>query len=130
MTGATMDITPVIPKGRQVITSYGGGSFKVSGQVYQGSVIIFPERTVSWTMTVKTPITLDRLTPVLQATEVVELLLIGCAPHQKALPPKIRDGLKQKGIRMEVMDTGAACRTFNVLLAEERRVAAALIALE
>ena len=57
----------------------------------------------------------------------VEILLIGCGKKQAVLPPKIRMGLKEVGIGLEVMDTGAAVRTYNVLLAEGRRVAAALM---
>ena len=59
----------------------------------------------------------------------IDILLVGCGPRFAPPPDVLRAGLKARGIALEWMDTGAACRTFNVLLAEERRVAAALIAI-
>jgi len=123
-----MDITPIIPKGRQVITGYGNGQFKVSGQVYSTPVLVFPDRTVQWDIKPNVAITLESLSVVLEEEGEIDLLLIGCGKAQSILPPKIRTALKEAGIALEVMDTGAAVRTYNVLLAEERRVAAALIA--
>ena len=59
-----------------------------------------------------------------------DILIVGCG-RAFQLPPKgLKDGLGELGLVLEWMDTGAACRTFNVLLAEERAVAAALIAVE
>jgi uncharacterized protein len=56
-------------------------------------------------------------------------LILGLGPRFLMVPAELRQALKGHGIAVEAMDTGAACRTFNVLLAEDRRVAAALIAL-
>ncbi len=124
-----MDITPLTPKGRQTITGYGNGQFKVSGQVYATPVLVFPDRTVLWDIKPGAPITIESLNVVLEEEGEIDLLLIGCGKAQANLPPqKIRDRLKEVGIALEVMDTGAAVRTYNILAAEERRVAAALIA--
>lgn len=123
-----MDITPITPKGRQVITGYGNGQFKVSGQSYATPVLVFPDRTVLWDIKPGAAITLENLSVVLEEEGEIDLLLIGCGKAQSALPPKIRAALKDAGIALEVMDTGAAVRTYNILAAEERRVAAALIA--
>ena len=57
----------------------------------------------------------------------IELLLLGCGRRMAPPPSGLRQALRQAGIVLEVMDTGAACRTYNVLLSEERRVAAALL---
>ena len=57
------------------------------------------------------------------------MLLIGCGARIAPLPKAVRDGLREAGIGADTMDTGAACRTFNILVSEGRRVAAALIAL-
>lgn len=122
-----MDITPHIGEGRQVITNYGSGQFKIGGQVYTTSVLVFPNKTIPWNITKNVAITLESLAPIIQAGGV-ELLVIGCGKSQSLLPPKIKNALKEAGIGLEVMDTGAACRTFNILLGEGRRVAAALIA--
>ncbi|MGH6796969.1 MAG: MTH938/NDUFAF3 family protein, partial [Roseiarcus sp.] len=59
----------------------------------------------------------------------VEILLLGCGPRMAPVPPALRQGLRVAGIVVDAMDTGAACRTYNVLLSEDRRVAAALLAL-
>ena len=64
------------------------------------------------------------------ASPVPEILLIGCGPASALLAPAIRRMLEEAGLGVEIMDTGAACRTFNVLLSEDRAVAAALIAVE
>jgi uncharacterized protein len=57
----------------------------------------------------------------------VNLLLIGCGPRMAMIPAALRASLRAKGVVIEPMDTGAACRTYNVLMAEGRLVAAALI---
>jgi uncharacterized protein len=81
-------------------------------------------------VTASDDISIASLQPIISADPSVDILLIGCGP-KFSLPPKVlREELRVAGISMEWMDTGAACRTFNVLLSEERRVAAALIAVE
>ena len=55
------------------------------------------------------------------------MVLIGCGARGGFIPPALRDGLKAQGLVCDAMDTGAACRTYNVLLSESRRVAAALL---
>jgi uncharacterized protein len=126
----TLDINPVVPENRQLIHAYGDGRFKVTGEVYEGSVLVFPERTDPWPVTQSADITLESLDSVVAEKDAVDILLIGCGPSFQAIPKGLRAGLKEHGIVLEWMDTGAACRTFNVLVAEERRVAAAIIAVE
>jgi uncharacterized protein len=125
-----MDITPLVPEGRQIVQSYGAGRFKISGIAYQGSVIVFPERTFSWPIAQVDDIDLGSLAPVLEAEPPVDILLVGCGAMMKLLPNDLRQSCRSRGIGVDVMDTGAACRTYNVLLAEARRVAAALVALD
>lgn len=122
-----MDITPLVPKGKQTITGYGDGRFRIAGEEYRTSVLVFPDRTTEWTIAPGAPITLASLEVMLEEEGEVDLLLIGSGRKQDILPPIIRNELKKVGIGLEIMDTGAACRTYNVLLAEGRRVAAALI---
>ena len=123
-----MDVTPVIPRGKQVITGYGEGKFKINGEVYAHSVLVFPDRTVLWDIKPGANITLESLNVVVEEEGEIDIVLIGCGSKQQILPQGIRTALKEAGINMEVMDTGGAVRTYNVLLAEGRRVAAALIA--
>jgi uncharacterized protein len=125
-----MDITPAIPAGRQTVESYGAGRFRVGGALHPGSVLVFPERTLSWPVTAFDSLTLESLAPVLEAPEALELLVLGCGARMEMVPPELRDAVRAHGLVIEAMDTGAACRTYNVLLMEERRVAAALIAVE
>ena len=124
-----MDLTPLIPGGRQIIESYGEGRFRVTGQVHAGAVLVFPDRTLAWPVVDATDASLDNLAPVLTAGRdgAVDLLLFGQGPRMLLLPAALRQGLREAGIVVEPMDTGAACRTYNVLMAEGRRVAGALI---
>ncbi len=123
-----MDITPAIAIGRQTVESYGGGRFRISGQIYEGSVLVLPGRTFSWAVGALDEVSLDSLEPLL--AEGQGILLLGCGPRLGLVPVELREGVRAHGFVLEPMDTGAACRTYNVLVTEERRVAAALIAVE
>ncbi|HEY6335563.1 MAG TPA: Mth938-like domain-containing protein [Alphaproteobacteria bacterium] len=123
------DLTPEIPAGRQLIQGYGEGHFRIGGVLHQGSVIVLAERTLSWPVATLAEVTLESLDAVTHARPGVEILLIGCGRQPAPLKSPLRNALKKIGIGLELMDTGAACRTYNVLLSEERRVAAALIAI-
>jgi uncharacterized protein len=116
----------------QVVERYGAGKFQISGLSYQNSVLVFPERTVDWSVSTFADIDADALAPVLAESEAasgIELLLLGCGSRMELVPQALRAPLRAAGIVIEPMDTGAAARTFNLLLSEDRRVAAALIAL-
>lgn len=112
-----------------MVHSYGNGRFRISQIEYQGSVLVLPERTLSWDVEHVEDVTLASLAPVFQADPPVEILLVGCGPLMQLLPRDLRDACRHRGFGVDVMDTGAACRTYNVLVAEGRRVAAALVAL-
>ena len=124
-----MDLTPLIPSGRQIVESYGEGRFRVTGQVYESPILVFPERTLTWPVIRFADASLENLEPVLAAGREgnVELLLFGQGREMQLVPPALRQGLRAAGVVVEPMDTGAACRTYNVLMAEGRRIAAALI---
>jgi uncharacterized protein len=125
-----MDLTPLIPSGRQIVESYGDGRFRISGQLFTGSVLVFPDRTLDWPPAAAGEASLATLEAVLAEGRAgaVELLLFGQGQRMLPVPADLRQGLRDAGVGIEPMDTGAACRTYNVLLAEGRRVAAALIA--
>ena len=125
-----MDVTPLIPQGRQVIESYGDGGFRVTGERYHGSVLVLPDWSAPWPLSAIGELTLESLEPVLAAEPPVEVLLIGCGSAMAFIDPDLREAARARGVALEPMDTGAACRTYNVLMAEDRRVAAALIAVE
>jgi uncharacterized protein len=121
-----MDLTPIAPAGRQVIERYGPSGFRVAGVIWHGPVLVFPEVTRLWTALEGAAVTSDSLQPVVEHGGV-QILLLGLGSRMAIISHELRASLRQSGIVIEAMDTGAACRTFNMLLAEERRVAAALI---
>jgi uncharacterized protein len=124
----SIDLTPLVPAGRQMIDSYGEDRFTVSGTVHHGSIIVFTDHTLAWPVRAITEVTLDSLQPILAVRESLEVVLLGCGARLTQIPRELRQMLRQSGLAAELMDTGAACRTYNVLAAEERKVAAALIA--
>lgn len=125
-----MDITPIIPAGRQVIEAYGDGGFRISGTRHEGSVLVLPSRTLHWPIGAVNELTFASLEAIGGPEGTVELLLVGCGARAEMIAPDVRKRLRERGIVTEIMDTGAACRTYNVLLSEGRQVAAALIAVD
>jgi uncharacterized protein len=125
-----MDVTPFIPEDRQVIDSYGPGRFRIANIVYECSVIVFPDRTIEWPVAGIHEISLQSFVPVIAAEPAVDVLLVGCGPQMHRLELELQRELREAGIGAETMDTGAACRTYNALLAEGRHVAAAIVMLQ
>lgn len=123
-----MDITPVIPQGKYVIEGHGIGYFTINDKRYEGSQIVFPEVVIPWPPTSSEALTESDFAPILERKDEIEILLIGSGDSFMPLPPAIKSFCKDAGIAVDMMDTGAACRTYNILLAEERPIAAALIA--
>ena len=124
-----MDVTPLVPKGRQLIQSYGDNGFRISGTRYEGSVWVLPEQTIAWPVSAISEVSPDSLKELLAlASQHVRILLIGTGKSMLPMPSAWRAMAREADVALEAMDTGAACRTYNVLLTEERSVAAALIA--
>jgi uncharacterized protein len=126
----SLDITPMVPAGRQVIQSYGSGQFVISGVRLTGPMLVFPERSLAWNVTQLEGLTGDDFAVVIGADPKPEILLLGAGSQGALLPADLRAQLRAAGIIAECMNTGAACRTFNVLVGEDRRVAAALFAVD
>ncbi|MBM3618852.1 MAG: hypothetical protein FJX23_09985 [Alphaproteobacteria bacterium] len=125
-----MDVTPPIPKGRQLIDAYGEGGFRIAGEEHRGSVAVLPTQTVAWTAEDISALSPESLAPIFASEEPVELLLVGCGNGFAQIPRAVREAAKARRITIDAMDTGAACRTYNILMAEGRRVAALLIAVD
>jgi uncharacterized protein len=121
-----MELIPLRPAGRQLIECYGPSGFRVAGVIWRGPVLVFPERTLAWAATSAAVVTWESLVPVIEHG-AVQILLLGLGRCIEPPATPLRAALRRAGIAVEAMDTGAACRTYNVLLAEDRRVAAALI---
>ncbi len=126
----SFDLTPITAPGRQLIDGYGDGGFVVDRVRYKGSVLVFPDRSLDWHVGGLADLTLPSLDAVIETASQIDILIIGCGPAFTVEPNGLRRGLRDHGIVLEWMDTGAACRTYNVLLAEDRRLAAALIAVD
>lgn len=113
------------PATYNTITAYGEDYVQVNGQRYQSSLIVLAEKVLDW------PVEgFDRLSEESFASlkdEKPEIVLLGTGPKQRFPHPRLTAGLAQAGIGVEVMDLKAACRTYNILVAEERKVAAALL---
>ena len=118
-----MELIPLVQPGRQVIERYGPSGFWVSGTIYLGPVLVFPDHTIEWAAAAVSEAGLAAVV----AHGGVELLLLGLGRRMVPVAAGLRVFLRMSGIAVEAMDTGAACRTYNVLLAEDRRVAAALL---
>ncbi len=119
-----MDITPLVAAERPLIQAYGDGAFRIQGRQHAGSLILLRDQVMPWSG----ELTAEGLAPILAVAAEVEILVIGCGATMTLVPPDLRQVLRDHGIVPEPMDTGAGCRTWNVLLAEDRRVAAALVA--
>jgi len=108
------------------IQSYGDGGFRVNEEDYIGSIIVARDAVYPWPIKAFadiSPDSFDKLTD-------TGILLIGTGNTFIFLDPKLRATLSARGLSADAMNTGAACRTFNVLLAEDRPVIAALIAVD
>jgi uncharacterized protein len=115
---------------RAPISGYGKGVFRTGGVTHRGSLLILPEGgTFPWPVASMADLTRDSLAPVLQLGKPAGFLLLGTGATQIFPDPALRQAFTEAGIALEAMDTGAACRTYNVLFGEERVFAAALIAL-
>lgn len=125
-----MDITPTLTATSQRITRYGNGGFVVNDVAHSGGVLLLPATTQAWNISAPEQITIAALQPVLEIIPKVEILLIGMGKGFQPLAQEIRQHFRAHGVSVDAMDTGAACRTHNVLMSEGRIVASALIAVE
>ena len=115
--------------GLHTIDSYGNGGFRFAGMSHRGSVLVLPSGIFSADIIEGNPLTSGLLSPVwAEQAGAVELLLLGTGAALLPVPEELRWALRAKNIRFEPMPTGAAARTYNILLGEKRLVAALLVA--
>jgi uncharacterized protein len=112
--------------GRPFIERYGAGAFHIGEWVHAGPILVLPDRALPWAAPEFAALAEADFAPAIAAGATVELVLLGCGRRLAPPPAALAAALRARGLRLEAMDTGAACRTFKVLLAEDRRVAAAL----
>lgn len=124
-----MDVTPLIPRGQKIIQKYAGGVFRVSGESYDHPVIVSPDQVFPWSVSSRdvAALTIHDFKDVIDLSPQTDVFLMGCGATMAFLPPDLKKELKNQSVVLDLMDTGAACRTYNVLMAEGRRVAALLL---
>ncbi|MBA4220026.1 MTH938/NDUFAF3 family protein [Bosea sp. (in: a-proteobacteria)] len=116
--------------GRYQLDGFGAGGFRFAEMSHRGSILATPAGIRIWPVTSFAQVTLESLQPVLDEAGTIDFLILGIGHDIAFLPASLRDPFKAVGITVEAMATPAAARTYNVLVGEERRVAAALIAVE
>lgn len=113
----------------QVINSYGGGGFRIAKQSVSGSQFVLPRQTAAWAPQTDADIDIDDILTRVNGT-ATDLLVLGLGERPQSNLPQLAAALKEQGIKLEVMSTPAACRTWNVLLTEGRAVAVGLLAID
>jgi uncharacterized protein len=116
--------------GRAPLDAYGNGGFRFADMSHRGSILCLPSGIHGWEPIDPTALGLEDFERVLSQADGIEILLVGTGMDLKPLPPQLRQAFREAGISADPMSTGAAVRTYNVLLAENRAVAAALVAVE
>ena len=110
-----MDLTRIESTDRQHIQKYSPDGFTVSGVVFPGAALVFAQESVSWAVTAFETLTVEDFEPIIAQSGQIDLCLLGCGDRMAMVPAEIREVVRAAGIGIEPMDTGAACRTFNVL---------------
>lgn len=113
--------------GVRTIQGYGQGGFRAGGAVYAGAVLVTPEAVQAWPVGALDTLVADDFASLFAAD--IEVVLIGTGMAMRRPPKLLLDELRARGLAPEFMDSKAAARTYNVLVAEGRRVAAALLPL-
>ena len=124
-----IEIKPAHYPGRASIDSYGNGGFRFADMSHRGSILCLPSGIYAWSAKIPADFSTASFQRVLDE-DGIELLLLGTGAELVAPPTRLKQRLATAGIRCEPMSTGAAARTFNVLMAEGRAVAAALLAVD
>jgi uncharacterized protein len=114
-----------VAAGANTFTGYGNDYVSVNGERRSTSVIVLPERVLDWAVEAFDALRAEDFSVI--ETLGVEIVLLGTGARQRFPHPRLTAGLAHARIGVEVMDLRAACRTYNILVAEERKVAAALL---
>lgn len=112
------------------LESYGNGGFRFGEMSHKGSLLILRSGIYGWGETSFDEVTPTSFQPLFDDAEGHEFLIFGTGEIQKFPSSELRQAFVEAGLGLEVMDSGAAARTYNVLIAEGRKVAAAFLAVE
>jgi uncharacterized protein len=111
-----------------LIEAYGNGGFRFDGMSHRGSLLCLPDGIWAWPVTALAELNDAALEPVFARAAVLDVFLIGTGADLALLPPALRARFRDLSLSVDTMATAAAVRTYNILLAENRRVGAGLIA--
>ncbi|MBX6424660.1 MAG: Mth938-like domain-containing protein [Variibacter sp.] len=122
-------VTPHLP--RQVpIEAYGNGGFRFADMSHRGSLLSLPSGLWAWDPRRPEDIDEAALARVAAEASAIDIFILGTGPSIWAMPESLRWHLRDLRVGLEILSTGAAVRTYNILLGERRRVAAAFIAVD
>ena len=113
--------------GRAPIDAYGNGGFRFAGMSHRGGIVSVPSGIYGWDAPAADALTEAAFARVLAEADAIDILLVGTGKALVPLPRALRERFRAANIIADSMSTGAAVRTFNVILAEDRAVAAALL---
>ena len=113
------------PSALNTFSGYGDGFVMVNGQRHESNLIVLPERLLAWDVPGFDALAESHFAILRELNP--EVVLLGTGARQRFPHPRLTKPLLEARIGVEVMDLQAACRTYNILMAEERRVAAALL---
>jgi len=114
--------------GKHPIDSYGGGGFRFAGMSHKGSILALPSGILALAATDPADLSASLLAPLFAESATIEFVIIGTGQTAVFLTDALRFQLADRGLRAETMPTGAAARTYNIVLGENRRAAAILLA--
>ena len=112
------------------IEAYGNGGFRFAGMSHRGSLLCLPDGIWAWPVGGVDDVSEQALGPVFARADAIDIFLLGCGLDLVPMPPVLGERFRALGISADPMATGAAVRTWNILLAEGRRVGAGLIAVD
>ena len=116
--------------GRHLIDSFGNGGFRLGGVSHQGSLLITPSGVRALPVVDVSDLNVEHLAQVVAEKPDIDMVLIGTGREMLPLPNAVMQLLRGEAVAYDIMSTNAAVRTYNVVLEEERRVAAIIIAVD
>ncbi|WP_237151820.1 Mth938-like domain-containing protein [Oryzibacter oryziterrae] len=112
------------------IDAYGDGGFRFADMSHRGSIMVLPSGVHGWSAVTPKDVTLETLALAIDQAGEYDVLLVGTGVDLVPLPGAVAAALRERGARFEVMSTGAAIRIFNIMIGENRKFAAAFLAVE
>ena len=115
-----MRLNEVVYTDAKPVDGYGPGFFRIGGEVYEGALVVLPTGIAPWGG-------FDDARTLLDVVAEIDVIFIGTGADIAHIPPDLRTTLEEAGLGVEVMSSPTACRTYNVVLSEGRRVGLALL---